>query len=1739
MSGYSRIGGWAILASALTFTPAPIVLAQDAAPAPSVAQILKPSPSTQPGQSATLLPDGRWLLAGGQSAEGAPLATASIIDARTVQSTELPARMLQARAAHSATLLADGTVLIFGGIAADGTVLDSAERFDPANGSFQALPSLGLIARAQHTATLLSNGRLLIVGGVDARGSALYDVELYDTFGKGVESFNAKLETARLSSLAALLPANTVLLWGGVDAGGNPLPGAELFDPAQGRFIPYTADSARALAASLEGTEPPSIVATEPVADTQSMPVDSTLSVLFSKRLDVTTLNAQTVVLIGAGGALDARITPAETGVLLFVTPARQLLPASHYTLFISGARDPLGQELPFTAVGFRTAAVAASSDSASAQPDAPATAPPQQEKKSPGAEKPPAAAADADDDDDEWIPGGPHFKGDWRTGRARERMARTPPRRAEVLRAIHGLPSDAGASTATGVTAVAGQVLRLNGRPLADVTLYIGSQSVKTDVNGEFLLNDVPAGGQTLVIDGSTAGDAQRRYGRYEYRMNVRAGQLNALPFVIWMTRLDARHAQRISSPTRSETVVATPRIPGLELRIPAGKVIRDSAGRIVTEISITAIPVDQPPFPLPNVPVPVYFTIQPGGAHLEDVAGNGAVGARLIYPNFSGAAPGSRMDFWNYDSRDRGWYVYGQGSVSKDGKQTIPDPGVAIYEFTGAMIGGPGLGPASGPPPGGCQDGDPVDCFTGLFLHERVDLRINDVVPIEVSRTYRPQDTASRAFGIGTMLSYDIFLVGNTDPWSYQELLLPDGGRVRYNRTSPGWMWTDAVYEHAATPTRFHGSTISWNGAGWTLRLRDGTTYKFPEAYQTTNFRKGAAIQIADRFGNAVNLARDTNGNLTEIVSPNGRSIFLAYDGSHRITQARDDTGRTVTYAYDASGRLESATDPLSGVEQYTYDTSHRMLTVRDKRNNVMVTNVYDTNGRVQSQTYADNRTNTFAYTLNGTGEATQLDITDERGFVKRMTFNAKGYPLTITRALGQTEQQVFTNVIDSATNLVTSRTDALGRNTAFQYDAKGNMTQMTLLSGTGNAVSWNYTYDPVYNQIATVTDPLNHTTTFAYDSSGNLTSITDPLNHVTQMSYTGTGQLASITDALSHTTSFGYVAGDVSTVTDALGRTVSFTTDALGRVVLVTDPLGNRTTIAYDALDRVTSRTDPLGHQVSFGYDPNSNLTSFTDARSNVTAFAYDPRNRLITKTDALTQAQSYQYDESGNLSFVTDRKGQIRGFTYDGLGRRTQAGFGATSTISPVYDSIIAYTYDAGNRLTQLVDSLNGTITRQYDNRFNTVTQEVTPQGTVDYVYDAAGRRSSMTPSGGTQVTYTHDNANRLTQIAQGSSTVGFAYDAASRRTTLTLANGVTLTYGYDSANQLTGITYRDGASTLLGDLTYGYDLAGRRTSSGGSFARTGLPDAIASATYDANNRLTNWNGTALSHDANGNLLGFGGNTYTWNKRDQLSAISGMNTASFQYDGVGRRQAKTVSGTNTQFLYDTLNPIQEKLGSTITASILTGLGIDEFLARTEGANSQHFLTDALGSTVRLTNGLAAKIVDYTYEPYGNTTADAGSTNAFQYTGRENDGTGLYYYRARYQHPVLGRFISEDPIGFAGGDNIYAYVEGDPVAASDPLGLRRIPREIDENLQNLPDPSRQEWPGLLFPQPPPCAPNLTPQSTCWWDCPPPGVCNANWPQTPDPLAPAPGCIRRCSTGPFIGPPSIRGSQICTPIR
>jgi RHS repeat-associated protein len=867
----------------------------------------------------------------------------------------------------------------------------------------------------------------------------------------------------------------------------------------------------------------------------------------------------------------------------------------------------------------------------------------------------------------------------------------------------------------------------------------------------------------------------------------------------------------------------------------------------------------------------------------------------------------------------------------------------------------------------------------------------------------------------------------------WSanqYQEadLILPEGGKIHYVRTSPGTDFEDAVFEHTTTPTSFYKSKIVWNGDGWDLIRKDGMVLVFGDM---------APLQaIRDRYGNTVTIdhgAGQQFGNVLQVTSPNGRWIKFTYDASNRVIEAKDNIGRTVAYSY-LNGNLSTVTDPENNVTTYTYDASNRLATIKDGRNIVFVINTYDSNGRVVLQKLADQTaTYQFTYVTDGSGNVTQTDITDPRGHVERLAFNADHQIVSGTQAFGTPLARTETIERQPGTGLVTAIVDGLGRRTEYTRNSAGKVLTVTRLAGTGNAVTSTFTYDPQYSQVATVTDPLNHTWSVGYDAQGRLASLTDPLTHQTTFATNAAGQVTGTTDPLQHTWQVEYVGGDIRSLIDPMGGTSTRFADAAGRVLVETDPLGAMTRTVVDKLDRVTSVTDAGGGQTTFAYDPNGRVLSLTDALTRGTAYTYDTSDRVATRTDALQRTITFQYDKRNNVTNKVDRKGQLTSYEYDALDRLTLVTYDDDSTVQ--------YVYDAGDRVTQIIDSTAGTITRTYDG-LDRLTSETTPEGTVSYTYDADGRRETMTVTGQSAVSYVYDDAHRLTSITQGMSTVEFAYDAADRPTTVTLPNGVVTTRGYDNANRLTSLSYTLGPTTL-GDLTYMYDAGGNVTSMGGTWARTGLPPAVASAVYDGGNQLSSWGSQSYSYDANGNIASDGVTSYTWNARDELIALSGGTAATFQYDGVGRRRTKTVGGM-TNFLYDGSTVVQELVGGSVSANLLAGK-IDEIFQRTDASGTTNFLVDGLGSTVALTDAGGAAQTHYIYDPFGATTSvGVSSANSSQFTGRENDGTGLYYFRTRYTNPAAQRFISEDTLGFAGGDvNLHAYVFNAPTRYVDPTG------------------------------------------------------------------------------------------------
>jgi len=488
--------------------------------------------------------------------------------------------------------------------------------------------------------------------------------------------------------------------------------------------------------------------------------------------------------------------------------------------------------------------------------------------------------------------------------------------------------------------------------------------------------------------------------------------------------------------------------------------------------------------------------------------------------------------------------------------------------------------------------------------------------------------------------------------------------------------------------------------------------------------------------------------------------------------------------------------------------------------------------------------------------------------------------------------------------------------------------------------------------------------------------------------------------------------------------------------------------------------------------------------TDARGNAFTRTYDAMNRLATRTDPVGASESFAYDLAGNLTRKTDRNGQVSTSVSDPLNRFVGASYadGASTNIL----------YDVGGRHVRVDDSAGGAFTNTYDVLDRPLTQS-SSLGTVSYRYDAIGRRTSMDIPGAATTTYSYDADSRLIQILQGTQLVTFEYDDAGRRTRLTLPNGVSTEYQYDSASRLTGLIYRN-ADGVLGNLTYQYDAAGRRAQVGGSFARTLLPDPVASATYDAANRQRVFGDKQIAFDANGNVTTIttssGTTSFTWDARNRLVGVDAPGTrATFAY-AFGRRIGKVVNGVPTQFLYDGSEIVQQ-LDAQRPTSYLRTLTTDEAVGLSHVEGNFFLITDALRSAMAATDASGTVVNTYSYEPFGSTSLTNPSiANPFQFTGRENEGlAGLYYYRARYYGPSIARFLSEDPIrGWYGQANFYAYVRNSPTNYVDPFGLDSSTKPPDRNDPDYYDPcdtlSKEACPMN-------CDTNFTEGSTSWWIC------------------------------------------------
>jgi len=960
--------------------------------------------------------------------------------------------------------------------------------------------------------------------------------------------------------------------------------------------------------------------------------------------------------------------------------------------------------------------------------------------------------------------------------------------------------------------------------------------------------------------------------------------------------------------------------------------------------------------------------------------------------------------------------------------------------------------------------------------------------LVPIKINYAQGPGEanlvlSATGAGLPGGLIPTDFLLTAKPSKDSVRYYQSPRGDYSNMERNS------DGTY----TRTFLNGTQVFYdaNGLQVSISTRNGnvTSYEYDEKQRLilvkdpVNLETKLAyegdylVSITDPINRVTKFMHDTHGNLIEITDPDNVSRKFSYDERHLLVEKQSKNNHVTVYNYNSLGQNIGALRPDASTVIIN-PVEGRSLTIR-------------ANSASTGDSPADvfQPKDSIAVLYNGNNEVTKITAdrfgavtSSENGMVQRteITRDANSNPILVKRP--NNSKMVMT--YDSFGNLRTVL------NEFTQYK--------TILS-----------YHPTLNAVTSILDSNGKEATFVYhDQTGNLIETTDIGGIKTRYAYGDPncpGSVTSIQGAVdkpeAYLMQYSYDARcNLSKVSDALNRTRTIQNDDAGNIVNVTlDNLPNQsTTFVYDNMNRLTQVNQPAGKSIKYEYDNENNLTLITDGRSQSQMFGYDKRNRLTSITDAHGETETFIYDGEGNVKSRTTRKGDEIRYEYDSANRLKKK-------IIADSDEVI-YEYDSLGNLVSISDS-DSKITSDYDDigRLIFTSTEGSPNQpniSFSYSYFDDNRLKTASSSLGNVLTYGFNEQYALNSISTGNEIYSFTYDNLYRRIETDLPNGIVSTYEYDTAGQLKKLT-NGILGNVISSFSYNSDEAGNRN--GMDVVRQAFPDIARSrieygyddlnrltsadhpiadqpqeifyydeadnrllkdgqslnANYDSANRLNENGNYTFLYDKNGNLeQKTNKNTgritdYTFDPENLLIRIISKgsvndipdNIIEYRYDALKRRIGKTVNGVETQYIYDTEDIVYEYTEGQLHKYYLHGPDVDEPLKAVQGEISTYYIKDGLGSISDLTSSDGSIHEAYLYNSFGNVVKKVGTIeNPYMFTGREYDiESGLYYYRARYYDPSIGRFISEDPLNIAAGDaNLYSYVFQNPINLTDPSGL-----------------------------------------------------------------------------------------------
>jgi RHS repeat-associated protein len=932
------------------------------------------------------------------------------------------------------------------------------------------------------------------------------------------------------------------------------------------------------------------------------------------------------------------------------------------------------------------------------------------------------------------------------------------------------------------------------------------------------------------------------------------------------------------------------------------------------------------------------------------------------------------------------------------------------------------------------------------------------------------------------------------------------PEGSTLRVERVSNGALnWTlttldqqnnsgfDAAGRMISATINHVETRFDYNSDGSLASITDPVGKVTTFGY-TGN---GALAWIQDPTGRRTSTA-SSGASVWQFYEPDGQlGLDIDYNGGvllgywDRNTKRANGAQARWQYDYDGHGLLGAVTSPQVS---FAKDSTTRLVTRYQPLQSVVLpapgrgsrTNPAPAlpSAAVRS-TITDHRGNTTRIALDRFGQPTRVEAPlGQTSVIERKTW---GPPERMISARGDTTDFGY----DQRRDLVTITHRSSGQVDSISYSDDHRVTRIAggrltvwneyesyfdswgqpiglgpvIATGAGSGSQY-FEWVDGRSRPARIYGPGGHQE-FAYGSTGfrNTESITAANGARTTYRYDSFGRPEWVIGAHRDSMRTEYdVLNRPVRVTDPAGGITRYDYSVPGQTV-ITDPLGQQYTTMHNALGWVTSSTDPRGRTERFDYDRFGNLVTYTNRRGQKISFGYDTFGRVIWR-DADSQRTSYNYADDGSwvaASNLESRADTVRTYQPD----RTQQGSVFTDQITL-----------RGNRTYVL-----RTTTDRKGSR--TLVQSLDGSGySVDYGYktsDESYRLTSIGNLAGGRTTLTYDDAQWLTKVGLANGDTLFSDSRAIRykRFVLDQALGTSVerdvTHRVVKRHNFSGELSRSFSLNAMGRLTAQADSASETETRCDEDPYNGqeycwqnswmVPVSAQAYAYDAvgnrtdrgaavltGNRLDRFDGFALTYDDDGNLLSKTGNglvqTFTWNSLGQLdSVITNGRTATYGYDGWGRRVRKTVEGVTTRYVYDGDHIAMEldAAGTTVLAQYSYYPGVDQPHTMKRLGSVYYFLSDGQ-NVVGLVDSSGNLVNEYHYTPWGTTeSARESVATPFRYAGREYDAeSGLYFNRARYYDPVLGRFISEDPIGLAGGINPYAYAGNDPINNTDPSGL-----------------------------------------------------------------------------------------------